>query len=124
LTSQVIEIAQEHLRQQQRRAQSLEILQIVQGRGIEVQGEKPSTIIASILSHSDLFDNVRGQGYGLTEWTAAPPAGGTIPVESDDAVDEDPIDQPNQNDDVDSGAQSALHSNGATSSGSWPQVGS
>jgi hypothetical protein len=125
LTSQVIAIAQEHLRKQQRRAQSLEILHAVQGRGIEVPGDKPTTIVASILSHSDLFDNVRGQGYGLTEWTAAPPAGESGPTESGGQVGDDQTDQPEHQDDIDNGARSALQSNGATTGqGSWPRFSS
>ena len=52
----------------QKRAKSGEIMQALKAEGIEFAGPKPTTALASILSHSDLFDNVRGEGYGLRVW--------------------------------------------------------
>jgi hypothetical protein len=52
--------------------------QALNAKGIEVPGQKPTAVVASYLSHSTRFDNVRGQGYGLTEWqsqTNAPISG-------------------------------------------------
>ncbi|WGF90819.1 hypothetical protein [Marinivivus vitaminiproducens] len=67
-TARAIQGAADYLRQIQRRAQSLEIMQYLEAQGLEFRGKKPTTVVASILSHSDLFDNVRGEGYGLREW--------------------------------------------------------
>ncbi len=53
----------------QRRAQSLEIMRALEAEGLEFKGEKPTAALASILSHSDRFDNVRGEGYGLRAWS-------------------------------------------------------
>jgi hypothetical protein len=73
LTTQVITATADYLREQQRRAQSLEILQALRARGIEVTGRNPKAVAASILSNSDLFNNVRGEGYGLAEWGSGLP---------------------------------------------------
>jgi hypothetical protein len=124
LTSQVIAVAEDYLRKVQRRAQSLEILRVAQEHGMEVKGEKPTTVVASILSHCDLFDNVRGKGYGLKEWSMAPTSpddkmgsGG----ESEGLLGHSPTDAPNHDEPLDTDAQSGVHSNGATSGErSWP----
>jgi hypothetical protein len=122
LTSRVIEIAQDHLRQVQRRAQSLEILRVAQDRGIEFKGNKPTTVVASILSHCDLFDNVRGEGYGLAEWAAASVSPDDGTGQQSGAV---PTAAPSQDDKLDTDPTSAVHNNGATSDErSWPQFGS
>jgi hypothetical protein len=125
MTTQVIAVAQDHLRQIQRRAQSLEILQVAQERGIEVKGTKPTTVVASILSHCDLFDNVRGQGYGLKEWSADQGAKPEPSGAFGELLGDDQTDEANRDDDVDISAQSALQSNGATNPDrSWPRFGS
>jgi hypothetical protein len=123
LTTQIIVTAEDYLRQIQRRAQSLEILQVAQQRGIEVKGNKPTTVVASILSHCDTFDNVRGEGYGLREWSAGTAESGGPTDESDDPLGSDQTEQPSRGDDVDSGAQFGVHNNGATSDHSWPPSG-
>ena len=51
-----------------RRAQVTEILPVLQAEGHVVGGKKPDGTLSSALSHSELFDNVRGKGYGLAEW--------------------------------------------------------
>lgn len=58
-------------RQPGQRAQSLEIMRVLQARGFTFVGTKPTAALASVLSHSDLFDNVRGEGYGLKSWSIA-----------------------------------------------------
>ena len=62
--------AENFLREIKRRAQSPEIVAAVNARGITITGDKPVATLSSILSHNSLFDNVRGQGYGLVEWQA------------------------------------------------------
>jgi hypothetical protein len=52
-----------------RRAESSQIAEALRGRGIEILKGNPTSVVSSYLSQSDLFDNVRGQGYGLVEWT-------------------------------------------------------
>jgi hypothetical protein len=69
--SSVIRIAEEHLMQVQRRAPSTELYDEIKRRGIEIPGQNPTGIVASYLSNSDKFDNVRGQGYGLAIWNSA-----------------------------------------------------
>ena len=48
-----------------------EILEALEAQGIVIDSEKPLAALASTLSHSALFDNVRGEGYGLVEWESA-----------------------------------------------------
>jgi hypothetical protein len=57
-----------YIRQRNARAPSGEILKALTEQGIAVGGQNPSATISSYLSHSALFDNIRGQGYGLVEW--------------------------------------------------------
>jgi hypothetical protein len=57
-----------YIRQKSARAPSGEILKALTEQGIAVGGQNPSATVSSYLSHSTLFDNVRGQGYGLVEW--------------------------------------------------------
>ncbi len=61
--------ALQYLREKKGRAQSGEILQALRDRAIKVTGNRPSSTVSSYLSHSALFDNKPGQGYGLTEWS-------------------------------------------------------
>ena len=77
----VSEAAQAYLQRVHHRAQSAEILSVLQGDGFEFTTEKPQAELSSILSHSELFDNIRGQGYGLVEWAqkGAEPSIANIP---------------------------------------------
>ena len=63
--------AQAFLREKGTRAQTREIMQALEARGVVFDSEKPIAALASTLSHSALFDNVRGEGYGLVEWESA-----------------------------------------------------
>jgi hypothetical protein len=54
--------------QKNARAPSGEILEALIKQGITVGGKSPSATVSSYLSHSALFDNERGRGYGLVEW--------------------------------------------------------
>lgn len=77
--------AQAFLRNKGARAQTREIMEALQARGVVFEGEKPMAALASTLSHSALFDNVRGEGYGLVEWANSgdPP---DFPTPIDDGV--------------------------------------
>jgi hypothetical protein len=54
------------LRQKGARATSGEIYEALRLEGINVVGKKPSAVVASYLSHSDMFD-CTSEGYGLRE---------------------------------------------------------
>lgn len=69
--AEIIREAEAFLDQRGGRAQSNEILEHLENKGIKVTGGSPVAVVASYLSTSKLFDNVRGQGYGLTRWRSA-----------------------------------------------------
>jgi hypothetical protein len=69
----VVRIAEEFLSTARRRAPSAEIYSEIAGRGIVIPGQKPDSVVSSYLSSSPKFDNVRGQGYGLSIWNSARP---------------------------------------------------
>jgi hypothetical protein len=69
--AQVVKVAEEFLVKLGRRAPSSEIAEEVRRHGIELRGAKPTGVVSSYLSSSDLFDNVKGEGYGLTKWRQA-----------------------------------------------------
>jgi hypothetical protein len=71
--ARVLRIAEEFLSTARRRAPSAEIYSEIAGRGIVIPGHKPDSVVASYLSSSPKFDNVRGQGYGLSIWNSARP---------------------------------------------------
>ncbi len=85
-SARVASAAAAYLRKTGKRAQSLEIMQALEKEGFSFVGDKPTTGLASILSHNPLFDNVRGagNGYGLMEWRE--PSGkmseGDAPIEA------------------------------------------
>jgi len=60
--------AENFLQDIKRRAQSPEIMRAVMAQGITLSGDNPLPALSSVLSHNALFDNIRGQGYGLVEW--------------------------------------------------------
>jgi hypothetical protein len=64
----VVRIAEEFLSSARRRASSAEIYREIAERGTVIPGQKPDSVVSSYLSSSPKFDNVRGQGYGLTAW--------------------------------------------------------
>jgi hypothetical protein len=70
LSNRVCDVAVDHLREQRHRTKAPEILQVLRAHGIEMPGTSPVQYVAAILSKSELFDNVRGEGYGLVEWAA------------------------------------------------------
>jgi hypothetical protein len=79
LSSRIVDATVEILTERGKRAQSLVIMKELEKRGFTFQGKKPTTGLASTLSHSPQFDNVRGLGYGLVSWTRS--------TESHDGVD-------------------------------------
>ena len=64
----IVRATETFLKQRRKRAQSSEIVQALQEAGIDLPEEKPSAFVSSYLSTSPLFDNVKGEGYGLVEW--------------------------------------------------------
>ena len=59
------------------RAQTREIMDALEAEGIAFEDENAMNALASTLSRSPLFNNVRGKGYGLAAWEEAdeaPPA--------------------------------------------------
>jgi hypothetical protein len=66
----IIRATESFLKQRRKRAQSSEIVQALQEAGIDLPEEKTSAFVSSYLSGSALFDNVKGEGYGLVEWQA------------------------------------------------------
>lgn len=73
-SSQVVAETYIFLDKIERRAQSLEIVAVLRGKGFTLPVVRPSAAISSILSHSEFFDNKRGegQGYGLKKWLSDP----------------------------------------------------
>jgi hypothetical protein len=65
----VIEASAEYLRQKGARAASAEIHEELVRRGILDAGDGDRSKVTSYLGRAKkLFDNVRGEGYGLVEW--------------------------------------------------------
>jgi hypothetical protein len=58
-----------YLRDKNSRAPSTEISKALAAQGVTIGGKDPSATVAAYLTHSPLFDNIRGQGYGLVEWS-------------------------------------------------------
>jgi len=54
------------------RAPSGELYDVVVRAGIDIGGATPSKSLASTLSTSDRFNNIKGLGYGLAEWGESP----------------------------------------------------
>jgi hypothetical protein len=61
--------AAEHLMETRKRATGGEIYKAIRAKGIEVRGEKPSATVSACLTSSPVFDHIRGEGYGLREWS-------------------------------------------------------
>lgn len=102
-SSQVIAETYKFLDHIGRRAQSLEIVTVLRGKGFVLPVVRPSAAISSILSHSEFFDNKRGdnQGYGLKKWLSAPNKNTSILLADDGRSDGVPIEGGS---DVDSGS--------------------
>jgi hypothetical protein len=58
--------AAQYLREKGTRASSGEIYEALRLRGVNIVGQKPSAVVASYLSHSDMFD-CTSDGYGVAE---------------------------------------------------------
>jgi hypothetical protein len=63
-SAQIEEFAIRYIRAKGARAQAPEIVDAMQGQGMNFRADT----VSSNLSHSPIFDNVRGEGYGLAEW--------------------------------------------------------
>ena len=61
--------AAEHLMKTGKRATSGEIYRAILSKGIEVRGKKPAAVVAAALTSSSELDHIRGEGYGLREWS-------------------------------------------------------
>ena len=71
LTTQVLEASALYLRRKGARAPTSEVTDACVRTGVPLPGPvtKQRDYVSSILSHSPLIDNVRGEGYGLAEWS-------------------------------------------------------
>ena len=70
VSANVIEATEAYLNIINRRAMSSEIYEAIKSK-VDVPGKTPTSTLSSYLSTSDLFDNVKGQGYGLVAWQNA-----------------------------------------------------
>jgi hypothetical protein len=68
MASVVVQASEGFLKKLARRAQSSDIVAALLEAGIDLPAEKASAYVSSYLSTSPLFDNVKGEGYGLVEW--------------------------------------------------------
>lgn len=70
LTTQVLETSIAYFQSKGARAQTSEIADICVRAGVPLPDSitKQRDYVSSILSHSPLINNIRGQGYGLAEW--------------------------------------------------------
>lgn len=68
LSATLINFSTDYFNRIGRRFPAPNIMKEVLASGIEVKGDKPVNTLASVLSHSPLFNNIRGKGYGLAEW--------------------------------------------------------
>ena len=69
----ITRVARQRFAETSLRATSGEILALALAQGIEIQGKKRQSVVASILSHEPEFDNANdshGSGYGLRVWSA------------------------------------------------------
>jgi hypothetical protein len=71
-TARAVIATAEFLGQRGRRAETGVIFAELQRRGIAIGGARPTSTLASYLSNAKEFDNVKGEGYGLTEWSLGP----------------------------------------------------
>ena len=91
----ILSSAAAYLRDKKSRAPSTEISRALTAHGVAIGGKDPSATVAAYLTHSPLFDNIRGQGYGLAEWSqsktetpnsatlfGAPKTNGAVPLNS------------------------------------------
>jgi hypothetical protein len=67
VSATVIEASEAFLQSINRRAMSGEIYDAIKSK-VSVPGKTPTSTLSSYLSTSDLFDNVKGKGYGLSVW--------------------------------------------------------
>jgi hypothetical protein len=68
-TEAILTSAAAYLRDKGSRAPSTEIAKSLLAKGVAIGGKDPSATVSAYLTHSSLFDNIRGQGYGLIEWS-------------------------------------------------------
>jgi hypothetical protein len=76
LTGRVVQIAEVAMRSSDKRLKSSDVLNLATREGVEINGMKPQSVVASILSHERMFDNghdQHGSGYGLREWSTPQP---------------------------------------------------
>ena len=58
-----------YLRQKGRRAMSKELTEAIERAGVEIRGgDKVAVVAAHMSALKSVVDNVRGEGYGLTDW--------------------------------------------------------
>lgn len=78
----IIRAAVKYLRERNCRATSTEMADALVARGVEISGKsKAATLSAYLSAAKDEIDNVRGEGYGLKEWSKSVPPSGPDPDE-------------------------------------------
>ena len=71
-TKEVVAAAVTYFRRTRQRATSGEVVKALANMGVDVGGNKPGSSMSAYLSNNPrIFDNVKGEGYGLKEWTDA-----------------------------------------------------
>lgn len=73
-SAEITGLAKEYLKMKGSRAQTGEIVNWMRTRNpsLDLSEVNAVNLVSSYLSTSDLFDNIRGEGYGLVEWSQKP----------------------------------------------------
>jgi hypothetical protein len=78
----VIAAARQHLQSVHRRAMTKEIVEAVLKSGVLAESRNPYAAVSSYISTAkDVFDNMKGQGYGLVEWREGSASGTPITID-------------------------------------------
>ena len=90
VAGQVRSLVIPYLRETGTRVQSNKILEFIQDKGVVLGGQNPIATLSSYLSGTPELDNIRGQGYGLKEWSEpqlenSPPSDDEVHQVDDDA---------------------------------------
>ncbi|MGE5539425.1 MAG: hypothetical protein ACM30I_12475 [Gemmatimonas sp.] len=81
----IIGEAVKYLREKKQRVNSTVMAQDLQARGVNLRGNNPAATLSAYLSAAkDQIDNVRGEGYGLKEWSSSK-SGGSSEMETPDS---------------------------------------
>lgn len=64
----ITEAVRQHLREVRRRVSTVDLLDVLGAKGIQVGGDKPRNNLSGILSRAEGLTNDRVRGWGLSEW--------------------------------------------------------